>query len=316
PPYKLKPGNDDFMENRNIVYGKSINFNPTVTYKIQLIKYELPNELRIFFKKPNKEVLKRLNIQLNANNYIKFFEELLYAEDLKCALAEKCPSVLPGDYILVARCGIRKQTCTKGYVRVESEVRCPIHLKIDASMRRMHQTVRNSKVDFSRLFPQNHRKSSAYEFVSQDIKFYTTLNPYQSRAVVVTTCITAETVYFLGEKKLYTHIFIDKAGQAIEPEIVTRSQNYFSRSTRSYSGVENQESQSPSRFNAYEACYVLDIIVKLREENVKLEEIGTVQKFQGQEGRVIIISAVRTESVSFLGEPRRFCVAVTRTKTL
>ncbi|CAG8664428.1 3654_t:CDS:2 [Funneliformis caledonium] len=110
-----------------------------------------------------------------------------------------------------------------------------------------------------------------------------------------------------NEKKPYTHIFIDKAGQAIEPKIVTRSQNYFSRKSRE---------PIPSRFNAYKAGYVLDIIVKLREENVKLEEIGSVQKFQGQERRVIIISAVRTESVSFLGEPRRFCVAVTQTKVL
>ncbi len=107
-------------------------------------------------------------------------------------------------------------------------------------------------------------------------------------------------------------------------------------------GDENREGQSPSWFNAKEAGFVLAVVKQLLM-NVKQEDIGvitpyvkqvekikkllekkgidkvdvgTVEKFQGQERRAIIISTVRSESIKFLGEPRRFCVAVTRAKAL
>ncbi|CAG8608981.1 16037_t:CDS:2 [Funneliformis mosseae] len=245
----------------------------------------------------------------------------------------------------------------------------------------------------------------------------------EKHRIVVTTCITAGTVYLLGRTKSYTHIFIDEAEQAIEPEIqlgplvrssiakelglgqslierldksefydfgdtsiygVKLRMNYRSHPkilsfpsakfynndlipsadkqithnlgnfsllpTKDYpimfwnvEGKEDREGQSLSYFNAREAGYVLEVVVKLQKQNVKPKEIGivtpyvkqvekikklfikrnisgvdigTVEKFQGQERRVIIISTVRTKNVEFLGEPRRFCVAVTRAQAL
>ncbi|CAG8467844.1 6040_t:CDS:2 [Dentiscutata heterogama] len=269
-----------------------------------------------------------------------------------------------------------------------------------------------------------------------------TLTYIEERKVVVTTCITAGLVYALGSTKPYTHIFVDEAGQALEPEILTALQNgnkdtkiilagdpkqlgpfvysqiakdfglgqslierlektsYYDFSDTCKYGVkllinyrthpsilnfpnetfyegalqpcdylntnslinfsylpkkgsplmfwkvkgkENKEGQSPSLFNAHEAGYVLAVVKQLLEEKVKPEdigiispyvkqrekiskllkhkeingvEIGTVEKFQGQERRVIIISTVRTESAGFLGEPGRVCVALTRAKEL
>ncbi|CAG8510498.1 12307_t:CDS:2 [Dentiscutata erythropus] len=269
-----------------------------------------------------------------------------------------------------------------------------------------------------------------------------TLTYIEERKVVVTTCITAGLLHALGRTKPYTHIFVDEAGQALEPEILTALQNgtkdtkiilagdpkqlgpfvyskiakdhglgqslierlvetsYYDFSDTCKYGVkllinyrthpsilnfpnatfyegalqpcddlnnnslinfsylpkkgyplmfwkvegkENREGQSPSWFNAHEAGYVLAVVKQLLKEDVKPEdigiispyvkqrekiskllkhkeingvEIGTVEKFQGQERRVIIISTVRTRSARFFGEPGRVCVALTRAQEL
>ncbi|CAG8608963.1 16036_t:CDS:1 [Funneliformis mosseae] len=234
PSYKVKQGSDDFMENRDIVHGKSLKLTERVKYKYSLKKYEMPTELKTIFERPHQDVLRRLSSQLNANNYSKFFSELLYAEEYKTnedlkrydrqkvklvkksgdyfkmkihkrALAEKRLSVLPGDYIFVVKCGDKKAEAYQGFVH--EVLKSSIDLKFDesfsqevynsnvrfdvrftfnrVSMRRMHQTVRNPKVEFSRLFPQNHQNFSANDVDFQNIKFYTILNYYQRRAVAI-----------------------------------------------------------------------------------------------------------------------------------
>jgi helicase MOV-10 len=55
------------------------------------------------------------------------------------------------------------------------------------------------------------------------------------------------------------------------------------------------------------------------QEDITGVEIGTVERFQGKERKVIIISTVRSNEDSilgFLGNPKRFNVAVTRAKAL
>ncbi|CAI2163418.1 3785_t:CDS:2 [Funneliformis geosporum] len=600
PAYKIRPSSDDFMKNKKKVSGNALKpLLKKVIYKYPLKKYEMPQKLLTLFE---MNAFKQLSTQLDDKNYSKFFSELLYAEEYKTneelkrydrqkvelvqsnnprdhfkmkmgkrALAEKRPSVLPGDFIFVVKCGEKKAEAYQGFVIevlkssivvkfdvsflqkvYKSNVRFDVRFTFNRiSMRRMHQAITNTKMDFTRLFPQNYPKHTASEKVTQVTEFYNTsnsLNSYQNRAVaiiksgnhhpwpfivfgksstiveamcqllddnsktrilacaasnaaanwllkklserltsekmvrinafsqepekldqklhsycviqngkyeipnvtyiearqiIVTTCITAGTVYSLGRTKEYTHIFIDEAGQALEPEIVTALQNasentkiiiagdpkqlgplvrssialelglgkslierleeseFYDFSDTSIYGVkllmnyrshpkilsfpnvifygndlkpsadkitthnlcnfsllpkknypiifwdvkgkEDREGQSPSWFNAREAHYVLYVVKELQKENVKPEEIGivtpyvkqvekikkllknkdisgvdigTVEKFQGQERRVIIISTVRTESVKFLGEPRRFCVAVTRAKAL
>lgn len=121
-------------------------------------------------------------------------------------------------------------------------------------------------------------------------------------------------------------------------------------------GRDEREGTSPSWFNAQEASRVVDIVKKMkdyRQSRVELKDIGvispynqqvsklkkalvsqnlgevkvgSVESFQGQEKRVIIISTVRSSkehvdsdkkhSLGFLTNPKRFNVAITRAKAL
>jgi len=123
-------------------------------------------------------------------------------------------------------------------------------------------------------------------------------------------------------------------------------------------GKDMREAKSPSWFNPDEALTVLDYITQLRDRpttpRVTLGEIGvispyrkqaekiktllrgkgmegvkvgSVEEFQGQERRVIIISAVRSKqqeeipldlkfNLGFLKNPKRFNVSTTRAKAL
>jgi helicase MOV-10 len=121
-------------------------------------------------------------------------------------------------------------------------------------------------------------------------------------------------------------------------------------------GRDEREGTSPSWFNAQEASKVVDIVKKVkdyRRSRVELKDIGvispynqqvsklkkalasqnlgdvkvgSVESFQGQEKRVIIISTVRSSkeyvefdkkhSLGFLTNPKRFNVAITRAKSL
>ncbi|CAG8489963.1 9473_t:CDS:2 [Acaulospora morrowiae] len=51
------------------------------------------------------------------------------------------------------------------------------------------------------------------------------LKSFENHKIIVSTCITAGAIHALGGRKNYTHIFIDEAGQAMEPEILTALQN-------------------------------------------------------------------------------------------
>ncbi|CDO71156.1 hypothetical protein BN946_scf184845.g26, partial [Trametes cinnabarina] len=122
------------------------------------------------------------------------------------------------------------------------------------------------------------------------------------------------------------------------------------------SGENERESTSPSYFNIDEATEVLEYIKKLlndrrysiraeeigvitpyyaqvrklrlllRRENIDDVKVGSVEEFQGQERRVIIISTVRSTrdllsydakfTLGFVSNPRRFNVAVTRAQAL
>lgn len=119
-------------------------------------------------------------------------------------------------------------------------------------------------------------------------------------------------------------------------------------------GVDEREGTSPSFFNRQEVEIVLDYIKKLRADKIAVnKEIGvvtpynmqvkkikkaflleklpdidvaSVEQFQGQERKVIIISTVRSRpqfldfdymfQLGFLRNPKRFNVAVTRARSL
>ncbi|KAI5054863.1 hypothetical protein GOP47_0030008 [Adiantum capillus-veneris] len=121
-------------------------------------------------------------------------------------------------------------------------------------------------------------------------------------------------------------------------------------------GVDQREGKSPSWFNAQEVSKVIELVDKLKKwrqsrlsdndigiispysqqvkkiksalasKNMKLIKTGSVEQFQGQEKRVIIISMVRSvkaflesdedPNFPFLHNPKRFNVAITRAKAL
>jgi len=122
-------------------------------------------------------------------------------------------------------------------------------------------------------------------------------------------------------------------------------------------GREEREKKSPSWFNVHEAKIVVNYIDKLREsrkfrinfrdigvispyrkqvsklkilfkaKNFDGIKVGSVEEFQGQEKKIIIISTVRSLSLAgaekdiqnnlgFLENPKRFNVAITRAQSL
>ncbi|KAK8923982.1 putative RNA helicase SDE3 [Platanthera zijinensis] len=119
-------------------------------------------------------------------------------------------------------------------------------------------------------------------------------------------------------------------------------------------GCDEREGNNPSWFNRFEVSKVVDIINRLlmnadlsegdigvitpyKQQVVKLQKVldsleisnikvGSVEQFQGQERKIIIISTVRStvkhndfdriHCLGFLSNPRRFNVAVTRARSL
>ncbi|OQR98973.1 helicase mov-10-B.1 [Achlya hypogyna] len=122
-------------------------------------------------------------------------------------------------------------------------------------------------------------------------------------------------------------------------------------------GAELQDGDSPSWYNPYEVHFVLQYVKKMRtaaggfcvapedigvitpyaKQRQKLQQalkkagyegimVGSVEQFQGNERRVIIISTVRSStaffadddkfSLGFVNHPKRFNVAITRAKAL
>ncbi|MCO5562977.1 hypothetical protein L7F22_016613 [Adiantum nelumboides] len=121
-------------------------------------------------------------------------------------------------------------------------------------------------------------------------------------------------------------------------------------------GKDEREGKTPSWFNAQEASKVVELVMKLKEcrrnrlndndigiispYNQQVKEIkaaltlknitgiktGSVEQFQGQERKVIIVSTVRSSrefiqsdelnQIGFLDSPKRFNVAVTRAQAL
>lgn len=119
-------------------------------------------------------------------------------------------------------------------------------------------------------------------------------------------------------------------------------------------GCDEREGSNPSWFNRIEASKAVDIIRKLmrnpdlsggdigvitpyRQQVLKIQnaldsfeipeiKVGSVEQFQGQERKIIIISTVRSTvkhnefdrvySLGFLSNPRRFNVAITRARSL
>ncbi|XP_020590457.1 probable RNA helicase SDE3 isoform X2 [Phalaenopsis equestris] len=119
-------------------------------------------------------------------------------------------------------------------------------------------------------------------------------------------------------------------------------------------GCDEREGCNPSWFNRIEASKAVDIIKKLlrnpdlsegdigvitpyRQQVLKLQnalesleirdiKVGSVEQFQGQEKKIIIVSTVRSTikhdefdrvySLGFLSNPRRFNVAITRARSL
>ncbi|KAJ8768373.1 hypothetical protein K2173_021526 [Erythroxylum novogranatense] len=119
-------------------------------------------------------------------------------------------------------------------------------------------------------------------------------------------------------------------------------------------GCDEREGNNPSWFNRIEASKVVEVVKKLmasgnlnetdigiiapyRQQVLKLKKtledldmsdvkVGSVEQFQGQERKVIIVSTVRStvrhnefdrvHCLGFLSNPRRFNVAITRAKAL
>ncbi|GLJ29187.1 hypothetical protein SUGI_0575620 [Cryptomeria japonica] len=120
-------------------------------------------------------------------------------------------------------------------------------------------------------------------------------------------------------------------------------------------GIDEREGRSPSWFNTIEISKVLEIVKKVKDDKrnsvtgkdigvitpyrqqvVKLRKafgqknlsdvkVGSVEQFQGDERTVIIISTVRSSykeeydmkfNLGFIGNPKRFNVAITRAKSL
>lgn len=119
-------------------------------------------------------------------------------------------------------------------------------------------------------------------------------------------------------------------------------------------GIDEREGSNPSWFNRIEASKVVEIITDLmadkglseedvgvitpyRQQVLKIRKalesldlpnikVGTVEQFQGQERKVIIVSTVRStiqhnefdkiHYLGFLSNPRRFNVAITRARSL
>ncbi|CAG8833063.1 30905_t:CDS:1, partial [Racocetra persica] len=147
PPYNEPEKFKDFIKDKTIIsgeYPKPISIPiPRGKFVIKLPDFEMSSELKQLFEKPKSEVIGILsNVQLNPNEYIKFFTNLLYAEEYeitagfkiydrrgttltRCGeyltldvpgLAEERPSVVPGNYILVVKCGVEDGKAYKGYV--------------------------------------------------------------------------------------------------------------------------------------------------------------------------------------------------------
>jgi helicase MOV-10 len=222
PPYNPKQSREDFIKNKTIVPGEPPIPNRR-NYKHRLPKFEKPT---IF----DENALEQL--KLDPDQYVTFFRSLLYAEEHKSTeelklydrqrtpmskvedrlvlkvpgLAEKRPSVLDGDHVLVVKCGeSEKGKAYQGFVHKThkksvvlkfgksflQKVYSP-NAKFDVrftlnriSMRRMHQALNNPEMDINRLFPQDH-KNNENQNINIEFDPYTDhLNSYQKRAVAI-----------------------------------------------------------------------------------------------------------------------------------
>ncbi|RUP52346.1 hypothetical protein BC936DRAFT_146171 [Jimgerdemannia flammicorona] len=150
---------------------------------------------------------------------------------------------------------------------------------------------------------------------------FPTLPELKSFNVVVSTCGAAGILYGIGGASLgFTHVFVDEAGQALEPEVLLALQL-----------LENN--LASGRVILCGDPYQLGPVVrsplsKHFEYNISLLErlVRFSDSDAGAERKVIIMSTVRAtkalvemdkgHAIGFVGDPKRFNVAVTRARAL
>ncbi|CAG8601345.1 12594_t:CDS:2 [Acaulospora colombiana] len=226
----------DFMKDRKVVPGIPPELEKRPEYKIRLPRFKIPTELRKIIGMPLEDALasKEFSIQMDSGSgYKKFFSALLFAEecqimeDIKLydkegvkmerngsyfildvpGLAEKRPSVIIGDHVLVMKHEEAEKKAYQGFVHhvEESSVTLKfaksfnkVHSKNAKfnvrftfnriSVRRMHHALESSKT-IRRLFPSNQashncqpeirRTMNNLVFIDQSIA----QNHHQKRAV-------------------------------------------------------------------------------------------------------------------------------------
>ncbi|XP_047346297.1 probable RNA helicase armi isoform X2 [Vespa velutina] len=213
-----------------------------------------------------------------------------------------------------------------------------------------------------------------FESSVQGPKINCTMSTIGRHRITIGTCTALGVLYNMGfSRSHFSHVLIDEAGQATEPEIMISSKNSDEAQLlrtlaeelpertglppailfHGIKGKNLRDSDSPSWYNPEEATQVYIYLLRLYNCGISPEDIGiitpyqkqvlqirqllwelnivcpkisSVEGFQGQERKIIILSTVRSSTnfiaedikhaLGFIASPKRLNVAITRARAL